>query len=116
MIDKEFVHHTGAQSQKLLEEIINNNAYHHRHHHQHQKTLDSVHNGITADHGGSSGTTSFQRRRIVKILECANDIRKDEITDIFFVPILRETSIEYIIQKVLDTAFAASPIADNGDA
>ena len=45
---------------------------------------------------------NLNRQRMLKILECVNTIRKVEVTDTFFVPILRQTSIEYIIQKVLN--------------
>jgi hypothetical protein len=77
LIGKEFIQKTCMHSQELLEAILDEEKLEER----------NINEG--------------KRERMFNILDCVNTIHKEEIADTFFVPILRETSIEYIIQKVL---------------
>ncbi|XP_066912871.1 nuclear receptor subfamily 2 group E member 1-like isoform X2 [Clytia hemisphaerica] len=80
--DREFTRRTCAHSRQLLEDLFENN--------QNQKDSMDI------------DKMNLNQQRMFKVLECVNTIRKVEVTDTFFVPILRQTSIEYIIQKVLN--------------
>ncbi|XP_065669219.1 nuclear receptor subfamily 2 group F member 1-A [Hydra vulgaris] len=73
--DRNAVSYTRCQIQEELEYIINDL--------QHNEKVENI------------------REQIICFLESVNNVEKNEITDTFFVPILRETTIEFVIQKLL---------------
>ena len=60
-----------------------------------QTSLESILNSIPPEQNGEN-----IRERILLVLDSVNNLHKVEVTEIFFVPILRETSIEFMLQKV----------------
>ena len=60
-----------------------------------QTSLESILNNIPPEQNGEN-----IRERILLVLDSVNNLHKVEVTETFFVPILRETSIEFMLQKV----------------
>lgn len=82
-IDKDFILQTCLRSQSSLEKILTETSR--------QENGENV------------------RDRILLVLDCVNNLHKMEVTQTFFAPILRQTSIEFIIQKVLTVKTTRSP-------
>jgi len=60
-----------------------------------QNALEKILNEIPTEENGEN-----VRERILLVLDSVNNLHKVEVTETFFVPILKETSIEFILQKV----------------
>ena len=105
LFDRDFVHQTRLNAQRKLEVLITTRVenapttplqkehFDNPRHHNNSEPINNNNNNIQ--------NTYNERQRIAKVLECANTVNKQELTEAFFAPILRETSVEFIIQKVL---------------